>query len=280
MEARLDWDELHAVLASGTGWAHSAAVVTTASATGRTTVFVEGQTDDPPPSDDVRGLDFIVTRLGVSHVLASAAIPVAFRPVQIHGADGSKTWHVDGGVRLNAPISPALRLGANRLVVVATTPDPDTPQRAPGSSSQPDVFDSCGAVLKSVLTDQMTEDVRTLRRTNSALKAVGGGPDASAPSRPDGSPLQVLPHLFLGPPVPGLIAQAAERAFRKRYGVWKRRFSDLGVLGHLLGGSPGTHGELLSFLFFDRDFHAELIELGRAHALSAMGTGTKLPWRD
>jgi NTE family protein len=184
--------------------------------------------------------------------------------VRIDGA-----WHVDGGVRLNAPIRPALDLHADRVVVVATTPDPDTPHTEPMAPEQPDVFDASGVVMSAVQVDRMVEDVRSLRRTNALIDAGGGTT----------SRYRVVPHLYLGPPAPGIVASEANRIHRERYGGW-RRVSDLGVLSRLLGGSRGTHGELLSFLFFDNAFHSALIELGRAHAITALGPpGTPLPWR-
>ena len=57
------------------------------------------------------------TNITVDHVLASSAIPALFAPVQIDGR-----WYIDGGVRLNVPLKPAIALEATELVVVATHP--------------------------------------------------------------------------------------------------------------------------------------------------------------
>ena len=67
--------------------------------------------------------------------------------------------------------------------------------------------------------------------------------------------------------------------FSRRYAGIHRPLSDLGVLGRLLGGTRENHGELLSFVFFDREFHRALIELGRKHASRTLGrTGSPFPW--
>jgi NTE family protein len=267
----IDWDVLRSHLDRGRGWVRGMGVVTTSCDTGRTVVFLQGRAVRAPASDDARGIDYLGTNLGVDHVLASAAIPIAFRPVSIEGLG----WHVDGGVRLNAPIRPAIDLGADRVVVVATTPDPEQPQPAPVSAGRPDVFDAAGVVLNAVLDARMAEDVRSLRRTNALLRA---GATRRIPGRR--RPYRVVEHLFLGPPNATVIPETADRIFRKRYGSLMRRpLSDLHTLGRLIGGSTASHAELLSFLFFDPGFHTALSELGAEHARQTLGDGPRLPWR-
>jgi NTE family protein len=271
---RLDWKRLTANLESGEGWVKAAGIVTTSCDSGRTVVFLQGKGVEAPPRDDVRGIDYVPSALGVPHVLASAAIPLAFRPVEIEQG-AVRGWHIDGGVRLNAPIRPALDLRAERVIVVATTPDPDSLQAAPVASVEPDVFDAAGVVLRAVLTDRMAEDVRALRRTNAMIPA-----RAREVPRKEGQPYRVVPHLYVGPPDPAIIRETANRVFKERYGGWTSQLSDVGVLGHLIGGSTESHGELLSFLFFDPGFHAALVELGKQHAVEVLGPDERLPWRD
>lgn len=281
MQERLDWGHLRTNLDSGDSWVDTAGIVTTACSTGRTVIFLQGKNCKKPPPDILSGVDYALADLDVPHVLASAAIPGAFRPVHVDQPEIAGGWYIDGGVRLNAPIKPALSLQADRVVVVATTPDPDTPRATPITASEPDVFDAAGVVANAVMVDRMAEDVRSLRRTNALIKATGKAGRAATAARSGGTTYRVVPHLFLGPPAPGIIAEAANRVFGKRYGSWKARFSDLGVLGHLLGGSHQSHGEALSFLFFDPAFHTELIELAQQHATTALGPpGTPLAWRE
>jgi len=277
IEERLDWRQLHRNLATRAGWVDTAGIVTTACGTGRTTVFLEGRGGGAPPPDDRRSIDYRTARLDASHVLASSAIPVVFRPVHVEQPAAAAGWHIDGGLRLNAPIKPALALGADRIVVVASTPDPDTaPARLP-PLAEPDVFDGAGAILSSLLEDRMSEDLRSLRRTNRLVGTAAAGRRQRDPDDGGGS---VVPHLFLGPPDADVIPALAREVLAQRYGG-RRQLSNLGLLGRLIGGSRGTHGELLSFLLFDPDFHAELVELGRHHARAALGPDTGvLPWRD
>ena len=116
----VDWPQLRANLDAGTV---ALAVVATAAADGRTTVFVDRCPPSPLPlPDEARPIDHVAARITAAHVLASAAIPVLFPPVPVEGTDGRRRWYVDGGVRLNAPLKPALALGADAVVVVATSP--------------------------------------------------------------------------------------------------------------------------------------------------------------
>src|SRR5207244_11985784 len=57
----------------------------------------------------------VLTTLSIDHVLASAALPIVFPAVHL-----GKHWHGDGGIRLSAPLSPALHLGATRMLAIST----------------------------------------------------------------------------------------------------------------------------------------------------------------
>ena len=233
-------------------------------------VFLQGSNLVVPPRDESTGIDYAATKLGSQHVMASAAIPVAFRPVHVDGPEELRGWYVDGGIKLNAPIKPALSLGADRVVVVATTPDPFGPHASPVSPDEPDIFDASTVVMHALLVDRMADDIRALRRIN-ALVPTG---TAAAPSGH-----RLIPNLYLGPPAPGLISQTANRVFSSRYAGVHRPLSNLRMLGRLLGGTRESHGELLSFLFFDEEFHDALIELGRTHATQTLGPpGSPFPW--
>ena len=280
VEEKLDWDQLQDSLDRGKGWAHGAGIVATSSSSGRTTVFLQGKGIAHPPPDDFRGIDYVPVTLAAPHVLASAAIPIAFLPVRVDPSPAKEEWFVDGGVRLNAPITPALALGADRVIVVATTPDPDSPRSAPVAPGEPDVFDAGGIVLHALLVDRMAEDVHTLRKTNRFVEAAGKAGALPLAHRDTGQPYRQVPNLFLGPPEAGLISAAANEVFARNYRGWFKRLSDIGILGTMLGGSSAeSHGEILSFLFFDPDFHSVLIQLGKKHAEEALGAGPGLPWR-
>jgi len=279
VEKMVNWDQLRDNLDSGKGWAHGAGIVTTSRSSGRTIVFLQGKAIAQPHPDEVRGIDYVPVALATPHVLASAAIPMAFLPIHIEQPPAFEGWFVDGGVRLNAPIKPALALGADRVIVVATTPDPGTSQSAPAAATEPDVFDAAGVVLQSLLVEQMAEDVHALRRINGFVE-VAAKAGASPPARRDSAgEYREVKNVFLGPPKADIISNLANEVFERRYRGWFKQFSDVGILGTLLGRPTESHGEILSFLFFDPEFHSALIQLGQQHAEQALGPDPGIPWR-
>ena len=268
LETYEHWDTLHAAVADGALGA--VAVVTTAMSAARTEVFVEAVPGLPLPADDRdRGVVHTRARLGPDHVMASAAIPVAFPPVRI--GDG---WYLDGGVRLNAPVRPALHLGADRLLVVATHPleqDTDPAPSDEDGGGAPDVFTAGGTVLASALVDRMVEDVRALARVNDLL-AAGARHDSYRP----------VPFVFCGPSRGDAIARAAADVLASRYegvnGLLSLLDADYAVLNRLVGGSSRTHAEMLSFLLFEPDFLERIVELGRSDARRVVDDAGDDPW--
>ena len=106
-------------------------------------------------------------RLDDQHVRASAAIPILFPPVRVEQPREARGWYFDGGTRLNTPIKPALDLGAEKLIVVATDSVAE-PSKRPGrhESEPPDFGDGALHVLQGMLVDPVVEDMRILGNIN------------------------------------------------------------------------------------------------------------------
>ena len=95
-------------------------------------------------------------------------------------------------------------------------------------------------------------------------------------------PYRRVPYIFIAPSRRGIIGETASEVFRARYsGRRGLRSPDFPLLNRLLGGDSPAHGELLSYLFFDRDFIDALIDLGRADATRWLNTsrGPEQPWQ-
>lgn len=278
-ERAVDWDRLHRNIDEGLV---SLAVVTTSGRDNRTVVFVDEAGGDPvPPPDDDRPIDYVATRITPQHVLASSAIPVVFPPVLVDPATPGGGWHLDGGIRLNAPLKPALALGAERVVAVATHPfvDPPAPVGAPtvppSGEAAPDVDDTVVRLIDAALVDRMVEDLRTLVKVNGLASA-----------RPAGEvDARVIPYLAVAPDdrgtVGALAAETLARHRRVRGGIAARlRGAELRLLGRVLLGDGSRRGELLSYLYFDRAFVDASIDLGRRDAQRALGVGAgRSLWR-
>lgn len=234
------------------GHLHAAAVVATSAATSRTVVFHDG--GGRVPRDQVRGIDYAATRIGVDHVRASAAIPAAFPAVRVRQPRGAAGWYFDGGTRLNTPIKPALELGADRVIVIALN------SLHPGTSrGRPDALDGVSQLAHAVLVDPLVHDVQTLATINTALRGRGRGE----------SDHRVVPYMLIAPDRRDVIGEIATRVYRQHYtgALAAARSPSLALLGHALdAGKSAARGELFSYLFFAREFAEALMQRGREDA--------------
>jgi NTE family protein len=250
LEALVDSAKIHDNVAAG----HIAccAVVATAAHTNRSVVFHEGGPD--PQGDERRGIDYVRTRLSVDHVLASAAIPVAFPAVHVEQPPSHTGWYFDGGTRLNTPIKPALELGAERVIVIGL----NSLGAAEPSEQRADLFDGASQLVQGLLVDPLINDIETLAQVNAAVG------DTGAVGR------DVVPYIFVAPREPNAIGSLARRVYERSYGSAAALLGDardLYLLGRLVGADRSTtRAELFSYLFFAREFAQELLELGEADA--------------
>lgn len=245
-----------------------AAVVTTSARSGRTVVFYDAATELKLHRS--HAVAYVPSQLEVEHVAASAAIPTLWPAVRIERPERARGWYVDGGTRLNAPIKPALDLGADQLAVIALDsirgPVMDA-EDAEGEEDPPDVGDGALHLLEGALVDPLIDDMRTLGNVNlffARTEAVGARAYRAARGK---APYREVPYVFVAPGHRGAVGEAAARVWRRRFGGLARlRDPDFVLLNQLLGGMSANHGELLSLLFFDPVFHEELIEMGREDA--------------
>lgn len=269
---RVPWDRLRRNLDTGVA---GLAVVATSARTGRAVVFVDDPTGPrPPAADDERPIDYVTTRVEGQHVLASAAIPVLFPPARVSAPTDAAGWYADGGIRLNAPLKPAIALQAGALLVVAThpavspTPTPRDGQRAP------DVDDSIVAMIDAALVDPMVEDIRTLAKVNTLV-------DGNQRHSPSGRAYAPIPFIFVGPATRGALATEATLAYRDHFSGVRGALQalahpDLPLLARLVTGDGNRRGDVLSYLFFDRGFVDRAIALGGQDAKTTLHNG---PWR-
>ena len=238
----------------------AAAVVATAYATTRSVVFHHGGPELGP--DPMRAIDYFATPIAPEHVLASAAIPGAFPAVQIRRPRAAAGWYGDGGVRLNAPLAPALALGADRVVVIGLNSSVSSSR----ASSRPDAIDGVAQLLQVALSDQLADNVATLATVNERLaptRSSAGGAGADRRRR------RRIPYIFVAPNDRLEIGRLARSVYDRHYaGIGGLvRDTDLALLGRIVNAQRGAvHGELLSYLFLAREFIDDLIALGRRDA--------------
>ncbi len=196
------------------------------------------------------------TRLSVEHLLASSAIPLLFAPIRL-----GHEFYGDGAVRQSAPISPALHLGANRVLVVGVSgnpqgPTPGDPRERVFSGKQPSLAQIGGHLLNSTFIDSLEDDLELLQRLNHLSHLL---PSDVQPRRLGLAPVEVL---VVAPSQP--LDEIAAR-HRRELPAALRMF--------LRGpGATKTSGAgVLSYLLFEAGYCSELIELGRRDALTKQG---------
>lgn len=275
-EKVINWKQLRHNIDDGT----TLAVVATSGDNSRTAVFVDqSPTAAPlPPSDDDRAIDYVSTIIGPTHVVASSAIPIVFPPIQIDGLG----WYLDGGVRVNAPLKPAIALGADEIVAVATHPLHESKPPWNRDAPPPDVDDMVVQLIDVVLVDRMVEDARTLTKVNMLVGPVG----PVGPQTRSGRVYEQKKMLFVSPEhraTLGRLATSVYDANRKPgdddFAEFLRR-QELRVLGRALAGDGPRQGDVFSYLYFDPVFIKESIELGRRDAQRHLDAAPQegVPW--
>ena len=245
-------------------------------ASGRSVIFLDERVSSGYDGDPDRALDVHRGPVDADHVLASAAIPVAFPAVRVDRPARARGWYVDGGVRLNTPLHPAVGLGATRVVVIsATSMTYSTPPPPALASGTPDVADAAAKVLHAVLVDRTTEDLRALRRTNRLLGQAQAEGLHDVLRRSTGVPYRTVEVMAVSPPVGELARLAAETYERRTRGFGRLTEPDNWLLGRALRGAGDGVGrrELLSYLLFDEEYFAAGIELGRRAAEAVLASG-------
>lgn len=185
--------------------------------------------------------------IGVEHLLASAAIPVLFPAAQVDGS-----YYGDGAVRQLAPLSPALHLGASRLLVVGVSGNENVAPQAV-NTAYPSMAQVLGHVLNSVFVDTLEGDVERLERINKTLSALG-----EKARRKHGISLRPVDVLKIYPSEPiDQIAAAHVKELPRGLRFFLRS----------AGATRSPGASAMSYLLFEPGFTRSLIALGRKDAL-------------
>ena len=268
--AGIDWAQLHDNVNEGRLRAFIVAALHIG--TGATTLFGE-----LAPGVDFKTMRhprrvFRQTRIDVEHVLASAAIPALFPARRV-----GRSYFTDGGLRFNTPIAPAIRAGADKLVVITLRHDPVQPPDidAPGDSAgqYPSLVFLLGKLFNALLLDPVATDLQVLQRFNRVMEVIDVALPATERARMDavleqerGMTYRRIPTLVFEPSKN--IGVLAGEHLRRHAGGWNLgRFYEW-LLSRAANADSTWEADLASYLLFDGGWAETLIELGRADALA------------
>jgi NTE family protein len=262
IEREIPWRAIARTLRHG--YLSALSVSATEVTTGRTVIFMQTGPDGTlpttaPPRTVVRG-----ALIGPIHALASAAIPILFPSVRI-----GRELFMDGGVRQNTPIAPALRLGATHVLAIGLSREVRGVESGGEDARSPGASFVLGKVLNAFLLDHVQNDIETLTRVNHLLEdgQRAYGPEflqkinALATRRGDPAYKRVETLIVRPSEDIGRLAAAYVRSGKIRGGaaMARRLFTVVDV-------GEATEADLASYLLFDGDFARKLIELGHADA--------------
>lgn len=279
VEDGVPWDRLHHNIKSGR--VKGLLVTALHIASGTTHIFTELSPDTTfaPSLDPVR--EAVPGPIGSKHVLASCALPLVFPSFAIDGA-----YYCDGGLRFNTPLAPAIRAGADRLVVVPLIRTSAAVQEeakretirrksdSPGSKAQseelyPSPFFLLGKLLNALILDPISYDLKVLERFNMLMNTLDAALTKEEKDRLDaalhdmrGAPYRVVKTLSFHPSMD--LGRLAGEYLEKR--TERAGFIVEALIQRSALLRETYEADLVSFLLFDGEYSRKLVEAGRKDA--------------
>lgn len=196
----------------------------------------------------------VIARLTVDHVLASSALPIVFPAVRL-----GKHWHGDGGIRLSAPLSPAIYLGATRMLAISTHYAKSFSEaNEPQVIGYPPPAQILGQMMNAVFLDVIDEDSIRMEKANAFLRDL-------PPEQRHG--YRIIDFAVIRPSQDlGRIAAEYEPRLPRTF-----RF-----LTRSLGTRETTNADFMSLFMFVPEYLQRLIEIGEADAEARIADITRV----
>jgi len=249
------------------GHLYAVAVTATSYHSGRSYTFVQGRSGHPVWTKARRVV--LPATLTHRHVMASSAIPILFPPVRIDDR-GSGLWFGDGALRLVAPMSPAIRLGATRVLAVGVRSSKAADSLAREESGPaalaesdgvnlacPPLAQVCGVFFNAIFLDHLDADVEHLKRMNALLE--GHVPSQPAARGEAGTEAQAVEGMRGIEPL--IVSPSEDLALvAQRFAHRMPRLVRFVLDG--LGIPDAQSADLMSYLLFDSAYTRALVDIG------------------
>lgn len=238
VEASVDFERIQRAIDNRA--LHSVSITCSGYSTGQSVSFFQGRADLEPWRRSQRVGAHV--KLTLDHLMASSAIPFIFPAVKLH-----REWFGDGSMRQIAPISPAIHLGADKILVVGAGRLSEENAR-PHTEVYPSLAQIAGHALSSIFLDSLSVDLERVMRINQTLTMI---PEEVRRER--GSSLRPVDVLVIAPSE-RLDRLAAQHAAALPFPVR--------VLLRGMGAMNGQGGALTSYLLFEQSYTRALLDLG------------------
>jgi len=165
LNAHLDCDQIQQNIRRG--HLYAVAISATNYNSGKSYLFIQGVKGHPMWNRSRRVT--LATKITTDHVCASAAIPLVFQPVRLKTARGT-AFFGDGCLRLQQPLSPIIRLGAERVFGIGARGQSLEHQEEASSETEPSLAQVMGVIFNVMFLDHLATDIEHLDRLNTLLR--------------------------------------------------------------------------------------------------------------
>ena len=228
------------------GHLYALAISATNYNSGKSYLFIQGQKGHPMWNRSRRVT--LATKITVDHICASAAIPLVFQPVKLETAKGT-AFFGDGCLRLQQPLSPIIRLGAEKIFAIGVRCESREHQADENDEKDPSLAQVMGVLFNVMFLDHLATDVEHLERLNQLMRSghiKSSGLEGCEEMRPL-TVLQVTPSV-------NLTEIAAQHQKDMPYLIQ--------YFVNSLGRDAASCSDLMSYLLFTSKYTRALLDLG------------------